>query len=360
MKGGEMQERLNPVVRLTLSLGILAIVAGSFGCASSRIADLDAYEKIPMNRVVPYPTEKELRKRAFEIVVVDRPSAGFDDETLEIPRAQVRRGLERIAAGAGAGIIERSLHDVSAIRTEAILSELDSRAADAVTGADYALATRFSTYRYASTWEKPFRFLWESAEDLAAKPGACDHTAEVEFDIQMIQIGTNDRIEKTFALEHSAEQTTKDIDSDCPITPAKLSVLYEKALDEALGCLELPLGRLLSPRGHISAHRKAPEAERHIFRVSLGSAQGIQQGDTVEIRREQRTMSPSGEELRTERVLSLGRVTDQITPQASWIAVDLSKVTGEILEGDVVRPVESESLLASLSGPNCESILEVH
>jgi hypothetical protein len=174
----------------------------------------------------------------------------------------------------------------------------------------------------------------------------------------VIQIGMNDRVEKTFAFEHSNERTTEGLDSACAVAPATLSVLYETALDEALSCLDLPLGRLLSPRGHISAHRKAPEAERHIFRVSLGSAQGIQQGDTVEIRREQRTMSPSGVELRTERVISLGRVTDQITPQASWIAIDLSKVPGEILEGDVVRPVEKESLLASLSGPNCDSILK--
>jgi hypothetical protein len=358
--GVEMQDRSNLALRLSISVGIFGLFMSSFGCASSRVSDLDAYEKIPMNRIVPYPSEKELRKRAFEIVVVDRPSAGFDDQTLEIPRAQVRRGLEKIAAGAGAGVIDRSLQDVSAIRTEAIPGEIDGPAADAVTGADYALATRFSTYRYASTWKKPFQFLWESAEDVAAKTGTCNHTVEVEFEVQVIQIGANDRVEKTFALGHSAEQTTKDLDSACTIPPATLNMLYETAIDEALGCLDLPLGRLLSPRGHISAHRKAPAAERHIFRVSLGSKQGIQQGDTVEIRREQRTMSPSGEGLRTERVISLGRVTDQITPQASWVAIDLSKVPGEILEGDVVRPVEKESLLASLSGPNCESILEVY
>jgi hypothetical protein len=353
-----MQDRSNPAVRFSLGLGIIGLVLSSFGCASSRVSNLDAYEKIPMNRVVPYPSERELRKRAFDIVVVDRPSAGFDDETLEIPRAQVRRGLERIAAAAGAGVIDRSLQDVSEIRTEAILGEFDGRAADAVTGADYALGTRFATYRYASSWEKPFKFLWESAEDVAAKPGTCSHTVEVEFDVQVIEIGANDRVEKTFALVHSAELTTKDVDSACTISLPTLSVLYETALDEALGCLNFPLGRLLAPRGHVSDHRMAPEVERHIFRVSLGSAQGIQQGDTVEIRREQRTMSPSGEELRTERVLSLGRVTDQIAPQASWVAIDLSNVRGDILDGDVVRPVEEEGLLASLAGPNCASILE--
>ena len=43
----------------------------------------------------------------------------------------------------------------------------------------------------------------------------------------------------------------------------------------------------------------------------------------------------------------------------AWVAIDPSRATDEILEGDVVRPIENESLLASLSGPNCGSILEV-
>jgi hypothetical protein len=353
-----MRRRLGLDIRIMIGLAGLGLVAGSFGCASSSVSDLDAYDKIPMHRVVPYPSQDELRKRAFEIVIVDRPSVGIDDSMLETPRAQVRRELEGVAAKAGAAIIDRSLAELSAIQTEGVLSELDGREADAVRGADFALATRFSTYRYSSTWKKPFKFLWQSEDDVADKPGTCDHLVEVGLDVQVIEIGTNDRVEKTFALEHSASQSNKDLDSACTIAPVTLSVLFETALDEALTCLHLPLGAVLAPRGHITQHRKAPEAERHIFRISLGAAQGIQHGDTVEIRREQRSTSPSGEESRAERVIALGRVTDQVTPQSAWIAIDLSKATTEILEGDVVRPFESEGLLASLSGPDCGAILE--
>jgi hypothetical protein len=69
-------------------------------------------------------------------------------------------------------------------------------------------------------------------------------------------------------------------------------------------------------------------------------------------------MSPSGEETRSERVVATGIVTDQIKSQRAWVAVDPSKAVGEILEGDVVRPVLSEGLLSSLSGPNCSKILD--
>ncbi len=337
-------------------LGLAAIVAG-FGCASGRVSNLDAYEEVPMNRVVPYPSTEELSKRAYEVVIVDRPARGIDESLLEKPRVQVRRALEGLAAEAGAGVIDRSLQEIGGIRTEGVLGELEGREVEDVSGADFALATRFSKYRYTSEWARPFKFLWQSVEDVADKPGTCTHTAEVEVDIQLIEIGANDRVARTYALEHSATQKNKDLDPSCSIAPVTLGVLFEKALDEALVCLDLPLGTRLAPRGHLTKHRKAPGADRHIYRISLGSAQGMERGDRVEIRREQRSISPSGEETRTERVIGLGEVSDQVMAQASWIAVDPSKATEELLDGDVVRPVMSEGLLASLSGPDCNQIL---
>ncbi len=339
-------------------VAVFGLVLGLSGCLSSRVSNLDGYDVIAMNRVVPYPDAEEMRKRAFEIVIIDRPSVGIDESTLKNARSQIRRGIEKIAANAGASVIDRSLQDLRALRTEGVLSELDGRANQAVIGADYALATRFSTFRYSSTFKKPFRFLWQSEEDIAGKPGTCSHVVEVEVDIQIIKIGTNDHVDKTFALKHHIEQKNKDLDSACTIAPVTLSVMFETALDDALTCLSLPLSARLAPRGHILEHRKAPESERHLYRMSLGTAQGILPGDTVEIRREQRAMSPSGEESRSERVLSLGRVSDQVTPQYSWVAIDPAKATDEILEGDVVRPIENESLLESLSGPSCGSILQ--
>jgi hypothetical protein len=338
--------------------GLVIGVVAATGCATSHVSDLDAYEVIPMSRVVPYPSPEELRKRAFEIVIVDRPSVGIDEKTLEAPHAQVRRALERIAAQSGATIIDRSLQEPSWTPSEGILSGLEGLDADAVRGADYALADRFSTYGYSATWRKPFKFLWQSEEDVAGKPGTCDHRVEVGLDVQVIDIGKNDHVEKTFALEHSGEQSNEDLDPACTIAPVTLSVLYETALDQALSCLALPLGAMLAPRGHVTEHRKAPEAERHIYRISLGSDQGIEHEDTVEIRREQRSTTPDGQETRSERVIALGRVTDQVTANASWVAVDPAKATTEILAGDVVRPYESEGLLDSLSGPDCGAILE--
>lgn len=340
-----------------LVLTLVVLLAGAFGCASGRVSNLDAYDDVPMNKVVPYPSTAEMRKRAYELVIVDRPAVGIDEGLLVKARAQVRRALEGIAAEAGAAVIDRSLQEIGGIRTEGVLGELEGRESEEISGADYALATRFSKYRYTAQWKRPFKFVWQSLEDIAGKPGTCTHKAEVDVDVQLIEIGSNDRVTRTYALEHAIEQKTKDLDPTCGIAPVTLNVLFESALDEALSCLNLPLGSTLSPRGHVTAHRKAPSAERHIYRISLGAAQGMKRGDRVEIRREQRAMSPTGEETRSERVIAVGEVSDQVMAQSSWIAADPSEAASEILNGDVVRPVLSEGLLSSLSGPDCEKIL---
>lgn len=340
--------------RLIAGLLATALLAG---CAGGRVQNLDAYDEIPMSRVVPYPSTDELRKRNYEIVIIDRPAVGIEEGLLEKPRAQVRRALEGLAADAGASVIDRALGRIGELRTEGVLGEIEGRESEDVTGADYALATRFSTYRYSATFKKPLRMLWQSAEDVADKPGTCQHRVDVELDVQLIEVGSNDKVARTFALEHSASQKTKDLDPACTIAPVTLGVLFEKALDEALLCLNLPLARKLAPRGHLTAHRKAPGADRHIYRISLGSAQGIESGDTVEVRREQRSMSPTGEATREERVIATGEVTDQVRPETSWIAVDPSKASETLLDGDVIRPVFEEGLLASLSGPDCDEIL---
>jgi hypothetical protein len=362
-----MQNRLNrpvgasrspSIARAVFSIVFVVILASAFGCASGRVSNLDAYDEIQMNRVVPYPSTDEMRKRAFEIVLVDRPAVGIEEGLLEKPRAQVRRALEGIGAEAGAMIIDRSLQEIGGIRTEGVLGELEGREGEKITGADYALATRFSNYRYRSEWKRPFKFLWQSLEDVADKPGTCTHIAEVEVDVQVIEIGSNDRVTKTYSLEHNAVQKNKDLDPACTIAPVTLGVLFERALDESLSCLNLPLGTLLSPRGHVTKHRKAPDAERHIYRISLGAAQGMRKGDEVEIRREQRSMSPAGEENRSERVIGVGEVTDLVMPQVAWIAADPTGIAEDILDGDVIRPLLSEGLLSSLSGPNCREILK--
>lgn len=333
-----------------------ALALALSGCAKPAVSDLDAYQVVPMDRVVPYPSEAELGKRVFEVVVVDRPADGLDEQMLVKPRSQVRVGLEKIAASYGAAVADRSKPG-DGVRTDRPLSEFHGVDAAVVPGRDFTISTRFTTYRHEAVWIKPMKLPWQSEADLAEKPGTCTHTAEVAFDVLLVEKGWEDTIRQTYLLSHKAIQQNKDLDQACTIAPVNVETLFETAIAEALGCLELPLGNRVSPRGHVLAHRKAREGESHIYRISLGADQGIDAGEPVEFRRVEVSKAPDGNEQRNERVIATGPATDQISAQDSWIAVAVDDVKSPILEGDVVRRYFQNDLITNLSGPNCKLIL---
>ncbi|MBY0400119.1 hypothetical protein K2X89_07475 [Myxococcota bacterium] len=334
-----------------------ALVAGLSGCAKPTASDLDAYQVVEMSKAVPYPSEEERAKRVYEVSVVDRPAEALDEQALRKPRAQVRVGLEKIAASFGAAVIERSKPGFDGVRTDGPSSAFPGIEAEVVPSGDYAISTRFTTHRHAASWSKPSKLPWESAEDVAKKPGTCTHTAEVAFDVELVQKGWQDAVKRTFIVNHEATQENKDLDEACTIAPVTVETLFETAISEALSCLELPLGTRVSPRGHVLAHRKAKDGSSHIYQVSLGTEQGVDPEEPLDFRRVDVAQQPDGSELRTERVIASGVATQQITGQDTWVAVHADDLTTPVLEGDVVKRVFSKSLIKKLNGPDCKKIL---
>lgn len=335
----------------------LALAAFGSGCAKPDVSDLAAYEIVPMGKTVPQPSEEERSKRVFEVAVVDRPSEGLDEERLRKPRTQVRHGLEKIAASHGAAVIEPSEPGDEALRTDLSTSPFPGLEVETIRAGDYSISARFSNHHHAAKWTKPAKLPWQSDEEVAKKPGTCTHTAEIAFDVVVAEKAWEDVVRRTYLLNHRASQENKDLDQACTISPVTVDTLFETAIEEALACLEIPLGSRISPRGHVLAHRKAKEGETHIYQVSLGTEQGVDPEEPLEIRRVEYSRDADGAEVRTETVIATGIATHQITAQDTWVAIALDDVKKEILEGDVVKRVFSRGLLNDLTGPDCKKIV---
>jgi len=343
--------------RLASMLTAAMLFAGIGGCQTPSASDLDAYQVVPMSKTVPYPSDAEREKRVYEVAVIDRPSDGLDEQTLRKPRAQVRVGLEKIAASHGAAMIERSKPGFDGVRSDRADADFQGVEVEVVPSGDFAISARFTTHRHAASWSKPMKLPWQTEADVAKKPGTCTHTAEIAFDVELVQKGWDDAVKRTFILTHKAQQENKDLDQACTIAEVTVETLFETAISEALSCLELPLGTRVSPRGHVLAHRKAKDGESHIYQVSLGIEQGVDPEEPIEFRRVELAQQPDGSELRTERVVASGLATQQITGQDTWVAVHADDLTTPILEGDVVKRVFKKSLINDLNGPDCKKIL---
>ncbi|MBW2497053.1 MAG: hypothetical protein JRF61_07235 [Deltaproteobacteria bacterium] len=341
--------RLLAVLLLTLALG------GPLACGRSHVANLEGFDELPLNRVVPYPSAEERRIRAHAIRIVEGRSAEIDEELLAEAQRRVQRRLEGIAEEAGALVIdEPAEEDTAAERTAR-----KRRGRRALQKPDLEVSTRFAKHHHFALWRPPIKLPWQTDEEVAGRSGICTHVVEIELELTLVGIDREQEFPtRIFVLTHSSERKAKQLESSCPIESVALGLVFEKAIDEAMSCLELPLGTLLLPRGHVLGHRLEPEAERHVYRISLGREQGIEVGERVEILREQRAVRPSGEQARFERLLATGVVTSEIREEEAWVAAEPGMGADEILKGDVVRPILEQGLLSSLSGPQCGRILE--
>ena len=333
---------------------LITLPFGLAGCVSTQVEDIRKLDTVPMNRVVPYPDAIELEERTVSLSVRHDPAPGLGEAAIGEAREWVRGAVEEVALAQGARIDGDgwAMSDAAPGWGRTFDPPGAFRA--------MALTTRFLVYGYTAEWKRPFKFLWQTEDEVAEKPGSCLHRAEVSVELRVQRRGDDAGAARIFALEHAAEESTKSLDPACPMTASARSALFETAMKEALGCLRQPLSVLFAPRGHITAHVRDRESDRHLYRASLGSAQGIEPGEALEVRREQRSVTPEGDPARTERVLAVGWVSDEFEADSAWLVVDPADVgdgTEAILDGDVVRPRLEEGLLSSLSGPSCDRIL---
>ncbi len=333
----------------------LALLVAS--CATGRIGDPSGYTSVPLNRVVPYPSADEVAGQKTEVIPAVQYTSDLPEAEVSQALVPVQNHVERYLTEAGAGVIDRSIHDIDEIRDELEAAEAGS-GGTLFTGADWALVTRMRRWRHWSSYEPPSS-LFKDDEELEQEPGECTHHGEVEVDFRAFEIPTDDVARTTFRLQHRDDFSEKSFDPSCPIPDARRQLFLEDILADALPCLERPIKNRFAPHGYIEEHRRSPDGKRHIVRTTLGSRNGAKPGLELAIIRVQYMTAGDGNELRDEHKIGSAVVSDQIRRDYSWIILDPAKLEQPILAGDLVRAVYRESRRESLGFGRCGDIFSV-
>ncbi|MBW2423388.1 MAG: hypothetical protein JRG86_04030, partial [Deltaproteobacteria bacterium] len=217
--------RLLAVLLLTLALG------GPLACGRSHVANLEGFDELPLNRVVPYPSAEERRIRAHAIRIVEGRSAEIDEELLAEAQRRVQRRLEGIAEEAGALVIdEPAEEDTAAERTAR-----KRRGRRALQKPDLEVSTRFAKHHHFALWRPPIKLPWQTDEEVAGRSGICTHVVEIELELTLVGIDREQEFPtRIFVLTHSSERKAKQLESSCPIESVALGLVFEKAIDEEL------------------------------------------------------------------------------------------------------------------------------
>lgn len=334
---------------------LAGLAAGVAACAGTNIGSPNDYEKVPLNRVFPYPTPEELAQQKTEVTLATHFGAELPASDVGPSMTVVQQRLLRVLQEAGARVIDRSLDPLKDVRRDLTQKHKKSRANHL--DVDWVLISRITQYDVTATYEPPSG-LFKSQEELASDPGTCTHKGVVQVDIKAFVLPGDD-VRATFSLKNEGEFEQSSYDESCPVDAAREQVLMDGVLEEALGCIGTTVKNQFSPRGYLEEHRVSPAGNRHIYRTSLGKSNGARPGLELSIFRVQYMTTADGAQDREERRIGTAVVTDQIGEDHSWVAVDPGDVEQTLLAGDLVRAVYSDSFTEGLGFDGCNRILKV-
>ncbi len=323
-------------------------------CAGNQIGSPTDYESVQLNRVYPYPSPEEVARQKTQVVLASHYTTELPAEVVGESMTAVQQDLLALLDEAGARVIDRSLDDLAEIRRDMTAAY---RKRKSKYDADRALVSRISRYDHYASYDPPSG-LFKSEEELAAEPGTCTHTGEIEVDIKALAIPTDETARATFTLRNKTEFEQEDFDESCPIEDERRIALLEEALQEAMPCLAVPVKNEFAPRGYIEEHRQSGAGNVHIFKTSLGAKNGAKEGLELAIFRVQYMTTADGQQDREERQIGTAIISDQIGPDHSWVLIDVGNVEQKVLAGDTVRAVYADSFTADLGIGGCSSMLE--
>ncbi|MBU6339831.1 MAG: hypothetical protein KGQ36_07685, partial [Rickettsiales bacterium] len=100
--------------------------------------------------------------------------------------------------------------------------------------------------------------------------------------------------------------------------------------------IEVDIKNFFAKKGYIL--EKRIYGKKAIFKISLGSLDGIKQGDQFEIIGKYENQNEITEESEVERrVIANGTITDKIDPKTSWVIIDDAKKIDSIRLGDSIK-----------------------
>ena len=109
-----------------------------------------------------------------------------------------------------------------------------------------------------------------------------------------------------------------------------------KAAEDAVNDIEVDVKNFFAKKGYILEKRVLNN--KSIFKVSLGSADGIKQNDKFEVISQYESENAITNELEIERrIVATGSVSDLIDPKTSWVVIDDAKKAETLRLGDAVK-----------------------
>ncbi len=330
---------------------IVILLALIFTSCAPKIKNFDSYNKQYLPQSSFLPTKKDLNSNLPKVVVFK-----FDSNNIETAKqAKLEESLAEyienlISKNNLANILDRS--STKKLKDEIKLSELNQTGSyKGPQIADYAVSGSVSNASFSKKYKSSGVMYDSNTGALVSVPARYIYESDVEGSLKIYEIPSLKVLKNIKFSGYSTRQ--ENVKSD-GLNIGSISFgkkdpglekdngLVRKAAGDAIKAVEPFLKQALIKKGYIL--EKRVHEDKVIFKVSLGSNNGIKHGDNLEIVGKYEIENPITKESEIEkRILAKGKVTNLINPKSCWIVLNKDKEISKIRLGDIVNMMYKQS-----------------
>ncbi len=331
--------------KAALLLGSLSILlTGCAGMMGPIEKNLSEYKRAPMPNAKILPSKEEFRGGKTKVVVFN-----LDDSHVDLAKSakagySFAKALEDKISITGAEIVDRSI--AQKLRQEIELAEMKGGsgyagpnvASFAVTG-EVSAANVGAEYSKAERWQDK-KGKWHQ------RSASCRYSAQAKANLRIYKMPEL-KLLSSITVDGDVSDSQETVGSSCPISKESQEGMVQQAAMDAIESFDVEIQNQFAPKAYVVEHRS--NGDDSIFKLSQGSALGFKPESIVTIYRTEEVQNPiTGETTVEEYPVVKAEVTDQVSQNYAWLALDDNEKASQIRLGHYAKVKYERSVLSSL------------
>lgn len=345
----------------------LALLLLACSC-STTISNFDEYQKQFLSKTKFMPRPENFAGKAPKVVVFALDTNNIDIANQTTLGDSIANNVENVLSkNRLSEIVDRK----AAAKLQKEIALLEMNKTGSYKGpivADYAVSGAISNAGFTSKYSSGSTFYNPKNGQIVSIPPKYTYSSDVAGNLKIYELPSLAVVD---SIEFSAKKSRSEaVQQDGgfelggiqiggkKIEGAKSDdVLVRKAGEEAISDIEVDIKNFFAKKGYILEKRMLKD--KSIFKISLGSVDGIKQDDEFEVSGQYESENALTNQVEIERrIIGMGSVSDLVDPKTAWVVIKDAKKAESIRLGDSVKMKYKKSHLHSVA-KLANSMLEI-
>ena len=312
---------------LAISISSLLVLSGCSAIPTVALSDYPEDQTATMPQVAKLPTNIDGKTR-MKIIVLD----SADDSVRGAQQAKLgeslTREIEALLGKNGVEVIDRSL--ATKLEQEIKLCEMQGKECGSSIGtsvAGYAIKATINRAEYGSNYVPESS--WTRKGKTYVTPAHYQHSASAGVSLKVYEMPSLKEVKAIVGSGTESQQTSQN--DNLGASMIRTSLRYSVSTGQA----KSDLLNIFAPKGYVIGKRIPKGGGKPIFKVSIGSTNGLVPGAPIVIMTEQETINPITQKSSIELIdVAKTQTSNLVSPNEAWVIPDDADKAKQVRLGD--------------------------